>query len=402
MGADLLIAAERIAVAAPGAATRMRAGFVRVADGVIAEVGHGRPPREPDVELGGAGVLVPGLVDLQLNGYGGHHLADADADGWARVARLLPTTGVTAFLPTFVSAPIDALEGSLARARAAVAAAAGDGARMLGVHVEGPFLSDRRAGAHHPEVLCDPRPELVERLLAAGDGLIALVTLAPERAGAHAAIGRLVDAGVLVSVGHSDATAAEVADAAAAGARMVTHLFNAQSGIDHRRPGVAAQALVDERLTLGLIADLEHVAPAACRLAFTVAGGRIALVSDAVAPAGLPAGRHAFDGQDVTLPEHGPPRRLDGVLFGSALRLDEAIANVVGLGVDLAVAIDAASRVPADLIGRPDLGRIAAGAAADLVWLDERLRTTATWIAGEAVFGETRPDAGGRLRRASC
>jgi N-acetylglucosamine-6-phosphate deacetylase len=148
---------------------------------------------------------------------------------------------------------------------------------------------------------------------------------------------------------------------------------------------VAAQALIDARLSVGLIADLVHVAPAVCRLAFAAAPGRIALVSDAVAPVGLAPGDHVLGGRTVHLPPDGPPRLPDGVLFGSALRLDEAIGNVAGIGVDLATAIDAATRVPADAIGRPDLGRIAEGAAADLVWLGDDLRAVTTWVAGVQV-----------------
>jgi N-acetylglucosamine-6-phosphate deacetylase len=185
-----------------------------------------------------------------------------------------------------------------------------------------------------------------------------------------------------------------VAAAADAGARMVTHLFNGQSGIHHRTPGVAAQALTDERLTSGLIADMAHVAPVVCKLAIDAAPGRIVLVTDAVAAAGMPPGRYDLGGEPIELPAEGPPLRADGTLAGSALRLDAGVTNVVRLGVDLTVAIDAATRVPANLMGRPDLGRIAPGALADLVWLDTdehdddpgALRARATWVAGKLVF----------------
>jgi N-acetylglucosamine-6-phosphate deacetylase len=378
-----LIAADRVIAGATGSRL-LRPGYVRVAEGVVTEVGEGRPAATPDVTLTG-GTLAPGLVDLQVNGFFGHDLADADEAGWHTVVARLPETGVTAFLPTFITAPVEALAAALRRTERLLPGLPG-GARVLGVHLEGPFLSERRRGAHNAGWLTDPTAAALETLLETG--LVRLVTLAPERAGGLEAVRTLTRAGVLVSVGHSDATAGEVAAAVTAGARKVTHLFNAQTGIDHRAPGVAAQALADPRLSPGLIADLHHVAPVVCRLAFEAAGGRIVLVTDAAAAAGMPPGRYDLGGEPIELPEDGPPVRADGTLAGSALRLDAAVGNVTGLGVGLITAVDAATRVPADLLGRPDLGRIAPGAAADLVWLGEDLRARTTWVGGEIVFSE--------------
>jgi N-acetylglucosamine-6-phosphate deacetylase len=256
------------------------------------------------------------------------------------------------------------------------------------VHLEGPFLSPARAGAHRRDWIVPPSPEAVSELLAAGGDLLRLVTLAPEADGALAAIAALTAAGVLVSVGHSDATAAQVADGAAAGARMVTHLFNAQRGLHHREPGVVGQALTDPRLTSGLIVDLSHVSAAACAIAFAAAPGRICLVTDAAACAGMPPGHYLLGGEPVELPAGGgAPVRPGGGLAGSALRLDRAVGNAVGLGLGLAEAVAAASRIPADLIGQPGLGRLAAGAAADLAWLGDDLQARATWVSGAQVYG---------------
>jgi len=261
----LLIAAPRLVPALPGTGV-LEPGYLAVHGGVITGVGEGAPPGPPDLVLD-AGVLVPGLVDLQVNGYYGIDLADCDADGWASVARRLPETGTTAFLPTFITAPVATLATAL-RSAAEVAKAVTAGARVLGVHLEGPFLSPARAGAHRRDWIVPPSPGAVTELLDAGGELLRLVTLAPEADGALAAVAALTAAGVVVSVGHSDATAAEVAAAAAAGARMVTHLFNAQRGLHHREPGVVGQALTDHRLASGLIVDLSHVSPAACAIAF--------------------------------------------------------------------------------------------------------------------------------------
>ena len=359
---------------------------VAVSDGVILGVAAGETYGDvpPDVVLP-SGVLVPGLIDLQINGCFGVDFVAADPAGWAEVSARLPETGVTSFVPTFITAPVPDLVAGLRRT-AALPADLG-GARVLGVHVEGPFLSPDRHGAHDPALLRDPTPEAVDALIEAAPGLLRMHTLAPERPGALAAIRRLVDAGVLVSVGHSDATAEQTEAAADAGARLVTHLFNAMRPLHHREPGVVGQGLADPRLTCGLIADLHHVAAPICRLAFAAAPGRIVLVTDAVAAAGMPPGTYDLGGQQVSVDPLGLPRRPDGTLAGSGLRLDAAIANVVAAGVDLRSAVDAASRLPADILGRPDLGRIEAGGTADLVWLGDDLSARATWLAGRLAFG---------------
>ena len=359
---------------------------VAVSDGVILGVAAGETYGDvsPDVDLP-SGVLIPGLVDIQLNGCFGVDFVAADPPGWAEVSARLPETGVTSFLPTFITAPVPELISALRRT-AALPADLG-GARVRGVHVEGPFLAPNRHGAHDPALLRDPTPEAVDALIDAAPGLLRMHTLAPERPGALAAIRRLVEAGVLVSIGHSDATAEQAEAAADAGASLVTHLFNAMRPLHHREPGVVGQGLVDPRLTCGLIADLHHVAAPVCRLAFAAAPGRIVLVTDAVAAAGMPPGTYDLGGQQISVDALGLPRRSDGTIAGSGLRLDAAIANVVAAGVDLRSAVDAASRLPADILGRPDLGRIEAGATADLVWLGDDLSARASWLAGRLVYG---------------
>ena len=389
----MLIAAPRLIAATPG--SRIAApGYVTMAGGVVTAVGRGDPPRAPDVALPG-GVLLPGLVDLQVNGYFAEEFLTAGADGWARVTTRLPQTGTTAFLPTFVTAPPGVLTTGL-RAAAALIPALPAGARVLGVHVEGPFISPAWKGAHNEAWITEPSADAVAELLDAGRGVLRLVTLAPERRGGMAAVTALTEAGVLVSVGHSDATARQVAEAADHGARMVTHLFNAQRPMHHREPGVVGEALTDLRLTSGLIADMHHVNPQVCVLAFRAAPGRICAVTDAAACAGMPPGSYQLGGEPIELPagDGEPPVRSGGTLAGSGLRMDAAVGNLVAAGIGLVEAVCAATRVPADLIGRPDLGRIAPGAAADLVWLGDDMRTRATWIGGKLVFAQDGADGG--------
>ena len=343
---------------------------------------------DADVQLP-FGVLVPGLVDLQVNGYYGADFGDATPEQWAEITQRLPETGATALVPTFITEPVDAMVEALRRTASLLPALSG-GAEVLGVHLEGPFLSERRRGAHNPAYLRDPDPDAVEALLDAAPGLVRIVTLAPERRGGLDAVRRLVEAGVLVSIGHSDALGEQVYAAADAGARMVTHLFNAQRPLHHREPGVVGGALSDRRLTAGLIVDLHHVNAEACRIAFASAPGRIMLVTDAAAPAGMPPGRYELGGEPVVLEPGQPPLREDGTIASSSLALDEGVANAVGIGIDLLTAVEAATRIPADLVGRADLGRIEPGARADLVWLGEDLRAASTWIKGVAVHGAGR------------
>jgi N-acetylglucosamine-6-phosphate deacetylase len=412
---ELLIAAENIVTAAPSsspgrasatfspavlspsrASAALSPGYVLIEDGWITTVGEGAPPRTPDERLG-HGVLVPGFVDVQVNGYYGVEFDAVNEADWRMVAERLPETGTTAFVPTFITAPLPQLNQALKAAAQLIEQLPADPAtcgpattpraRILGVHAEGPFINPVRGGAHNPDWMADPTPEAVNGLLNAAQGHLKVMTLAPERPGALDAIRLLAGHGVLVSVGHSDALARQVAEAAEAGARMVTHLFNGQRPLHHREPGVVGQALADYRLTSGLIGDLSHVAGPVCAIAFAAAPGRIALVSDAAACAGMPPGQYTLGGQPIELPagDGVPPVRPDGTLAGSALRMDVAVSNMVSVGVSLPAAVAAATRIPADLIGRPDLGRIAPGARGDLTWLGAGLRAEATWLAGQRI-----------------
>jgi N-acetylglucosamine-6-phosphate deacetylase len=214
--------------------------------------------------------------------------------------------------------------------------------------------------------------------------------LAPELSGALDAVRRLHRHGIVVSIGHSNALAAEVEAAVTAGARMVTHIFNAQRGLGHREPGVAGQALADPRLTVGLIADLHHVAPEVCLIIMQAARGRVALVTDAVASAGMPPGSYELGGQQIRIsPGESFARRTDGTIAGSSLSMDVAVRNLVAIGIDPAEVIEAATRVPADVLGRQDLGRLAPGARADLVWWSDDLRPMRVWIGGEVAYDAT-------------
>ncbi|GAA3529311.1 N-acetylglucosamine-6-phosphate deacetylase [Aeromicrobium panaciterrae] len=365
-------------------------GWIEVVDGMISASGASAPPRTADVHVE---VLAPGFIDAQINGAYGADFASATDDDWTRIAARLPSTGVTAMVPTYITAPIEEVsQGVTAYARRR--AGATSGTRLLPCHVEGPFLAPTRRGAHREELLVDPTPERVNALIDAGGDSLGYVTLAPERDGALEAIATFVAAGVRVSVGHSDADAATVSAAADAGATLVTHLFNAQSPLMPRRPGVVGAALADPRLTLGLIADLHHVQAEAIRLTFAAAAGRVMLVTDNVSAFGMPPGEYELGGQTLSVTEGEPPLRADGTLAGAAVRLDDCVANSVASGASIDQAIAGVTCVPARALGLDDLGHLRPGVAADFVVLDGALRTQQTWIGGELVFDRESPTVG--------
>lgn len=353
-------------------------GWLVVDDGVVADVGSGAGGARAGVLDLGDALLVPGFLDLQVNGVGEVDFARADEAGWERARADLLRSGTTGFCPALVSAPLDSYEPVLTQVDA-LRATDGDGAAILGVHLEGPFLGDA-PGAHPVNLLRPADTAWLARLLDAHPGLVTIVTLAPEVDPELAATRLLSRRGVVVALGHSTASYDDAVAAADAGASVVTHLFNGMGPFHHREPGLVGAALSDPRLTPTVIADLVHVHPAALRLA-VAAKRSLALVTDAVA-VGAGAADTASSDRD------GVPRLPDGTLVGSTLTLDRAVRNVVGLGVPLERAVEMATTVPADLLGLANRGRLAPGARADLVALDPTTLTVrAVWLEGEQVVG---------------
>jgi N-acetylglucosamine-6-phosphate deacetylase len=358
----------RLGVEAAVARGELVPGDVEVADGRVVRVGL--------ASRLGRGVAVPGFVDLQVNGFAGVDFASAASADYARAGAALLETGVTAYLPTLITAP----EESLAAALAEVPPDA-PGAAILGVHLEGPFLSPVRMGTHPPEPRADPDAMLLERLLEAGP--VRLVTLAPELPGALELVDLLQARDVRVSLGHSNATAAEADAAFDRGVRTVTHLFNAMRPFHHREPGIAGAALARRDVVVQLILDGYHLADEAVKLVWTAAGGRVALVTDAIAGAARGDGRYRLGQTEVEVTD-GLARRADGVLAGSVLTMPDAVRNLHALGVAFEDAVGAATAVPARVLGRADLGVLEPGAAADVVVLDDRLEVARVLVAGES------------------
>jgi N-acetylglucosamine-6-phosphate deacetylase len=356
----------RLGVAAALVDGKLMLGDVAVEDGVVTALGVGGG--------GGRGIAAPGFADLQVNGFAGVDFQVADSDAYLRAGEALLATGVTAFQPTFITAP----EADLAAALHAMPSD-GCGPRIIGAHLEGPFLSPQRLGAHDAEGCRAPDLALLRRLLDAAP--VSEMTLAPELHGAFELIDELVGRGVTVSCGHSDATAAEAHLAFDRGARTVTHLFNAMRAGTSRDPGIAMAALARTDVTVQVIVDGHHLAGETVLVAWHAARGRFALVTDAVGAAGMPDGSYLLGGTEVTA-EGGVVRRADGTLAGSALTMIEAVRNLHALGAELEEALAAASTVPARIAGRRDLGRLAIGAPADVVVLDDRLEVQRVLVAG--------------------
>jgi N-acetylglucosamine-6-phosphate deacetylase len=347
---------------------RIVPGDVEILGGRVAGVGLASP--------NGRGIAVPGLVDLQVNGFAGVDFLGADADGYRLAGEALLETGVTSYLPTFITAPEEQLVSAL---RALPVDS--DGPRILGAHLEGPFISALRLGIHPAEARRNPDPELLERLLDAGP--VRLVTLAPELPGAPAVVERLLRREIAVSLGHSDATAEQANAAFELGVRSVTHLFNAMRPFHHRDPGIVGAALAHPDVVIQLIVDWVHVAPVSAAMVWQAAQGRLALVTDAMSGAGLDGGTYRLGDLDVEIRD-GVARGATGALAGSTLTLIEAVRNLHSLGVPFEDAVGAATEVPARVLRLPASGRIGVGLPADVLVLTEELEIERVLVEGRA------------------
>jgi len=363
---------------------------VVAAGGRIVAIGPGLAHRGAEV-VDARGLLVaPGFVDVHVHGAAGAMFEDGSIDANRHVLATLAPLGTTGVLATVAALPP---EGLLAAVRAIAAAAlGGGGARVLGIHLEGPFLSPRRAGAQNPDWMRPPSVAEFNAVQRACGGLVRLVTVAPELPGALAFIAAVRQRGVRVALGHSEASAAQVDDAIAAGATQVTHLFNAMAGLHHRAPGLVGVALDDARLAVEVIADGVHVDPRLLRLAARCkSDGGLLLVSDGVAAVGAAAGPLQLFGAACVAGD-AVRRCDDGRLAGSCLTLARAVAN---MGTWLpewprAAVLAAASASPARAVGlaASEAGALVVGAPADVVLLDPALCLRGVVLGGRTQFNQ--------------
>ncbi len=370
---SLLITGARIV----SGGTTTEHGWVRFDAGRVVARGTGTAPASDGEVLDAAGrILTPGFVDVHVHGGGGADFADG-AEAIAAAVRMHRAHGTTRTVLSLVSAPVDALATTI-RALAPIVRA---DPLLLGIHLEGPFLSPDNKGAHDPDALIAPTPEAVDALLAAADGTIALVTIAPELPGALDAIARFTAAGVRVAIGHTTADLSAAGRGFDAGAGQLTHAFNAMPGLAHRSPGPIGAALERPDVVLELIADGLHVHPVVVAALFRMAPGRVALITDAMSAAGFGDGDYRLGPLQVTVRD-GAARLDSGSLAGSTLTLDAAIRTVVDAGIPLQDAVLAATATPARALGHPELGVLEPGSPADAVLLSDALEVDAVWADG--------------------
>lgn len=354
--------------------------FWMLVDGdTIAATGHGAAPTsEARVDIGGAW-LVPGFIDLHCHGGGGHSF-DAGAEAISAALAVHRAHGTTRSLVSLVANPLSSLKASLETIAALVAS----DPLLLGAHLEGPFLDAAHRGAQSLDFLREPLPSDVDELLRAAGGTLRQLTIAPELPNALEAIEVLVEAGVTVAVGHSNATFEQTHLAFASGARLLTHAFNAMPGIHHRAPGPVVAAFDDDRVTIELILDGLHVHPEVARLVFDSAPGRVALVTDAMAATGSVDGDYQLGSLSVTVAGGKAVLRGTDTIAGSTLTLDRALRVAIGtLGLAPRVAVEAVTLTPARALGLQErFGLLAPGFAADAVMLDHGWAVAGVWGAG--------------------
>jgi N-acetylglucosamine-6-phosphate deacetylase len=371
----LLLAAGRVVTPARSFAP----GWLQVEGTRIAAVGAGAPDRSPDVDLPDS-TVVPGFVDTHAHGGGGASFDGGDAAAVARAVASHRSHGTTTMLGSLVTDTPDGLATSACRLADLV-----EEGLLAGIHLEGPWLSEKRAGAHDPSLLSMPSAALVDRLVEAGRGHVRMVTVAPELPGGLDAIRRLTAAGVVAAIGHTEATYDEARAALDAGAAVGTHLFNAMRGLHHREPGPVAALLEHPDVYVELIADGVHVHPAMLGLAAAAKPHLTVLVTDAMAAAAAADGDYRLGRLDVTVRD-GVARLTSGAIAGSTATMASALRFAVRrAGLSLEDAVRAATATPARLHGLARVGQLRPGYDADLVVLDEELAVRRVMRRGEWV-----------------
>lgn len=356
----------------------VRGGF-SVENGRFAHVLEDIPG--PAEDLDGA-LVIPGLVDIHVHGCAGADFSDGDYAGLVRMARHLARRGVTSFAPASMTLPYDALDKAFHAAARLRREGLADGARLMGIQMEGPFLSREKRGSQNPAYLRLPDWDRFLRLYDAAEGLLRIVDVAPELPGAVEFTRRALEK-CRVSVAHTAAGYDQAAAVFDAGATHLTHLFNAMSGIHHRHPGPIGAASERENVTAELICDGIHVHPSAVRMAFRLFPGRICLISDALRCCGMADGSYSLGGQEILL-SGGVARLTGGAIAGSAADLYQCMRRAVSFGIPREQAVWAATALPARVIGREsETGAIADGRAADFVICGGELEPEAVYLGGK-------------------
>ena len=355
-------------------------GGFSVENGRFARVLENARADESCINLDSA-LIIPGLVDIHTHGNSGADFSDGDLAGTEKMARFLAKNGVTSFAPASMTLPYDVLENAFRTAARLHRAQPENAARLMGIQMEGPFFSEKKKGAQNAAYLRLPDYDAFARLYDAADGLLRIVDVAPELAGAVDFTRRAAQK-CRVSVAHTDASYAEAAAVFDAGATHLTHLYNAMPPIHHRTPGPIGAASEREDVVAELICDGHHVHESAVRMAYKLFPNRICLISDALRCCGMPDGQYTLGGQDVFL-SGGVARLADGTIAGSAANLYECMRNAIAFGISREQAVLSATLIPAREIGREgEIGAIQNGALADFVVCDDSLARQAVYLGG--------------------
>lgn len=373
---------------------RFAPGRIVVKNGTIAEAGD--PLRIPvpagaDRIDASRFIATPGFIDPHIHGCGGMDVMDATYDALNTISRVLATHGTTSFLPTTVSASIDHLNNTVQRVGTLLSRTF-DGALPMGIHLEGPFINTKRRGAHKEPHVAAPDARLLEKWIGLSAGTIRMITVAPELDGIDGIFEVARRAGVMVAMGHSEASFEEATRAASSGVCYAVHTFNAMREFAHRDPGIIGAVLSDDRIFAEIIADGIHVNPSVVRIFARAKGkARVLLVTDAISASGMPDGRY-FLGADPVEVIAGVCRNSEGKLAGSTLSQEAALRNFVQwTSLPFEDALPGLTSNPAEALQLAGKGTLAPGADADITIMDERFNVVMTFVAGRRVFGRAEP-----------
>lgn len=363
----------------------MERGSVRIENGKIIDVYEGVPSQTEgtSVENGEGHLLIPGMIDVHIHGANGYDMMDGTTRSIEEVSKTCAMTGCTSFLATSVSSTLQDLLQMIGNVKRVTGRE--PGAKIVGIHTEGPYLNVKRKGMQNEAYIRHPDSEEMDQIIEAAGEQLKMVTIAPELPGGMALVSTLREHGVIVAIAHSDATYEEAIEAFERGASHITHCFNGMRPIHHRDPGLIVAAFEQPQVSLQSIVDNVHLHPAIVRLMHQIKGpDKIVLITDALQAMGMGDGEYHFGGHQVSVVE-GVARLKDGTLASSTVTMNEALKNTVELGISLQDAVTMASRTPADLLGLSRKGRIAPGADADLVLLDEQFQVVWTMIGGRFI-----------------